>query len=367
MITKKNISVLGGGCAGYSLVKQISKINKVKIDFYLGSNINKNNFWGFWKFNDFDFPTELLSGKWHKWKIITNRCESIFESIDHPYCLISRDKWINHCKDEFNKSKINFYNNDVFEEGGVLKDDNGKKISSDLIFDSRSLRINERTYVQHFKGFVIESDKECFDESTAILMDFRCDQSKGIQFIYLLPFSKKIALVEPTVYSFDIKADSFYFDSMKKYLKNNYGLDNFKLISEEKGAIPLSFINNENTNNSINIGIRGLANRQSSGYTFYFIQQQVNKIYLDLSKNKKPSNTEIHSSLINFLDKIFLDVLKTNPARASEIFDAFGKSFNGDEMAFFMSSKIKYKSLLRMIFNLPFKIFMNSFLRCFFK
>ena len=34
--------------------------------------------------------------------------------------------------------------------------------------------------------------EEKFDDSTAILMDFRCDQSKGIHFIYFLPFSKNL-------------------------------------------------------------------------------------------------------------------------------------------------------------------------------
>ena len=46
----RNISVIGGGCAGYSIVKELSKCRKNIIDFYLGSKISNNNFWGFWNF-----------------------------------------------------------------------------------------------------------------------------------------------------------------------------------------------------------------------------------------------------------------------------------------------------------------------------
>ena len=39
------------------------------------------------------------------------------------------------------------------------------------------------------------------DSSRAILMDFRCDQSRGIHFIYLLPFDDRTALVESTMFA----------------------------------------------------------------------------------------------------------------------------------------------------------------------
>ena len=82
--------------------------------------------------------------------------------------------------------------------------------------------------------------------------------------------------------------------------------------------------------------------------------------------NNKINNSKIHSKLINFLDRIFIDVLKSNPSKAPQIFQSFGKSFNGDDMAFFMSSKIRIIPILKMIFNLPTKIFIKSFIRCLF-
>ena len=67
-----------------------------------------------------------------------------------------------------------------------------------------------------------------------------------------------------------------------------------------------------------------------------------------------------------YFETLKVDVLKSNPSKAPQIFQSFGKSFNGDDMAFFMSSKIKIIPILKMIFNLPTKIFIKSFIRCLF-
>ena len=68
-----------------------------------------------------------------------------------------------------------------------------------LTFDSRPPRASRNAMLQHFLGQEIQVDKPVFDPSTAILMDFRVDQSKGMHFIYLLPYSPTEALVESTL------------------------------------------------------------------------------------------------------------------------------------------------------------------------
>ena len=65
-----------------------------------------------------------------------------------------------------------------------------------------------------------------------------------------------MALIEPTIYSYRIENDEFYYKSMEKYLKEIYKVNKFKIISEEKGAIPLaSFIKNDYIPNVINLGL----------------------------------------------------------------------------------------------------------------
>ena len=59
--------------------------------------------------------------------------------------------------------------------------------------------------------------------------------------------------------------------------------------------------------NSINIGTRGGATKPSSGYTFNFIQYQINKIVNQIKSKKKITN-EIHNKFDLYMDKIFIDV-----------------------------------------------------------
>merc|ERR1711871_640800 len=99
--------------------------------------------------------------------------------------------------------------NDVLEKDGNLFVKN-KKIKGDLVFDSRPAEFPSNLLIQHFEGFVVTSKKDVFDEKIVILMDFRCDQSRGIHFIYLLPFSKRKALVESTMFSKKVENKEFY-------------------------------------------------------------------------------------------------------------------------------------------------------------
>ncbi|MGB1864008.1 MAG: lycopene cyclase family protein, partial [Candidatus Puniceispirillum sp.] len=51
------------------------------------------------------------------------------------------------------------------------------------IFDSRPPKVADGVMLQHFVGFEVRAAAGSFDDSTAILMDFRCDQSRGMHFI----------------------------------------------------------------------------------------------------------------------------------------------------------------------------------------
>ena len=364
MTINKTISVFGGGCAGYSLIKELSKIDGVDINFYLGTNDIKDNYWGFWKnINDgFDFP---IHAKWNKWKISDWNDEADFESFDNPYCIVKRSEWYDFCKNEASVKSVKFIAENIEEKNGIYYKDNREAISSDYMFDCRTKSFESKVYKQQFKGFLVQVNQDIFDSSTVNLMDFRCNQESGIQFIYLLPFSNRLALIEPTTYSYDTQNDDFYLNTLNEYMLEIYNVKNFKILNEEKGTIPLALLPDDNSP-AIQVGVRGNANRPASGYTFYFIQLQVKKAFDCIIKSKDKFNLNIHSLLIQFLDKVFLDVLKSNPKLAPKIFISFGKSLTGNELANFMTNKIKIKSLLGMIINLPKAPFIKSFFRSLF-
>ena len=76
--------------------------------------------------------------------------------------------------------------------------------------------------VQHFQGVHVTAAQPCFDPQVATLMDFRVDQSRGVHFIYMLPFSPTHALVESTLFSPQPCEAAFYQTAISDYLARHF-------------------------------------------------------------------------------------------------------------------------------------------------
>ncbi len=358
---KKTIEIIGGGCAGFTFIKNAKHLKNFKIKIYtdLKEKAFSNHYWSFWNtMQTFDASIKA-ERKWYKWKIITNESEKIFQSSSYPYCTISRRKWIKSCELMSKNFNVKIINETVVKKNKYYYAGE-KKLKGDFIFDSRPPKFKKNTMLQHFYGLVFDFEENIFDEDTAILMDFRCDQSKGIHFIYLLPFSRKKALIESTLFSKKIEDYDFYVNSIKKYIHQFYKTDRYKISREESGIIPMSYVSLPNEN-SINIGTRGGATRPSSGYTFSFIQKQIDKIICQINQKKKIKNN-VHKKFDLLMDKIFLDVLDKNKNIMPDIFLKLSSNLSGDEMAKFMSGEAKLKIWFKIIIKMPKVIFLSSLL-----
>lgn len=354
-MNKKKINIIGGGCAGYSFIRRVDEINNAKFKFYTGNESKKDHFWGFWAGDETkDFDQICL--KWNKWKIINYEGENTFHSNKHPYCVINRKKWISFCKKN-NDRKLKTINEKV-EEKNSQYFFKKLKLKGDITFDSRQPNFKKDILLQHFVGLTIEVKEKAFDFSTIILMDFRCDQSKGLHFIYLIPFSKNKALVESTLFSFNIEDRDYYINAITVYLKTYFKIKKFRVVNEEKGIIPMCYINHNNPN-SVSIGARGGATRPSSGYTFIYIQRQVSKIINQINNNLKINN-KVHNKFNLFMDRVFNEVLKKHPKNFPSIIYDIMSNLSGDEMALFMNGYFNLKVWLKIIFSMPKIIFIIS-------
>ena len=72
--------------------------------------------------------------------------------------------------------------------------------------------------LQHFKGWMIETDENFFDERIATFMDFRVSQNEGTTFVYVLPVAKNKALVEYTIFSEEILQQEKYDAALENYI-----------------------------------------------------------------------------------------------------------------------------------------------------
>jgi lycopene beta-cyclase len=316
-VKKKQINIIGAGCAGLSLARFSNELKEYQFNVFSEKKIEKtkDHYWGFWKNSFTEDAYNNANCTWSKWPIITNEAHEVLTAKKH--------------------------------------------IAGHHTFDSRPPSIPSNTLLQHFEGYVITSKNNIFNPEIVRLMDFRCDQSKGIHFIYLLPLSKKSALVESTLFSKNIESSDFYFNSIKIYLKKYYDLTKFSMKDFEKGIIPMNDLSMKSIGR-YNIGMRGGAIRPSSGYAFIYIQKQINKIIKNLIFKEK-INTKVHKNFDLFMDRIFLMVLDLYPEKAPKIFLKLAQAINGDEMAMFMSGEFKASIWFKIIMSMPKICFIKAF------
>ena len=97
----------------------------------------------------------------------------------------------------------------------------------------------------------------------------------------------------------------YYYLKLENYIKNNLGINYYKINFTEKGAIPLFHPLNKNNKKTVYIGSAGGMTRLSTGYTFLNIQEHSKYIVENIDKIEKIKMYNIGKKY-QFLDKIFL-------------------------------------------------------------
>ena len=345
--------ILGGGCAGLSLAYQLDINNKIKNKTLaiveMREEYKRDKTWSFWKITDHNFDDCIIKS-WNNFTI--NIKSETYEVLnkEYPYQTIDSGLFYQKILKQLKKNK----NIEYFKNTDELK------LENSIIFNSFPTKDNhENELWQHFKGLEIETSKNIFDDEIFNLMDFDCDQKKNVHFFYTLPFAKNRALIETTWLSkMNDKSLEDYDIQLETYIKDTLKIKDYKINYEEEGAIPLFYPKNKVDKNKINIGSSGGMTRLSTGYTFLNIQEHskylVNNI--DQILNVKPYNI---GKKYEFLDKIFLNVLKSHPDKMPKIFLNMFKA-PPKKVIKFLSNKSNIFDDLSIIFKMPKWIFVKN-------
>ena len=114
----------------------------------------------------------------------------------------------------------------------------------------------------------------------------------------------------------------------------------------------------KNNNKTINIGSAGGMTRLSTGYTFLNIQEHSKYIVKNINKIEKIKKFSLGKKY-QFLDKIFLKVLKKHPEKMPKIFfDMFKTSSN--TIIKFLSNRSNIFEDINIISKMPKLIFLKA-------
>ena len=345
--------IIGGGCAGLSLAYELDLHSKLK-DKTLAivehrDEYKRDKTWSFWKVSPHNFEDCTIKS----WDNFTINIPSHLKHVDcknMPYQTIDSGLFYQKIIDKIKQ------NNNIY----FFKNINEVNTENSFIFNSVGDKIDNKSSLwQHFSGIEIETSKDFFDEKIFNLMDFDCDQKNSVHFFYTLPFSKTKALIETTWIS-DLNNTSLndYDIQLKDYIEDILKIKNYKINYKETGAIPLFHPNNIKRLNQIEIGTAGGMTRLSTGYTFLNIQEQSKYIRKNIENIKDTKIFSIERKY-EFLDNIFLKVLKKNPERMAQI---FYKMFNSspNTVINFLSNKSNILEDISIISKMPKWVFLKQ-------
>src|SRR5687767_4272123 len=206
--------ICGTGCAGLSLAghmihsgkfmdKKVLLVDKEK------KKVNDRT-WCFWETKPGLFE-KIVYRKWREVWFHGENFSRLLDLAPYEYKMIRSIDFYDYCLNLISQNKnfeilygnVESMNSDGRDTFMVV---DGKTFSAgyifnSIIFDKPKLKKNEYWLLQHFKGWLIETDKKIFEPSQATLMDFRVNQSQGTTFVYTMPFSEHRALIEFTVFS----------------------------------------------------------------------------------------------------------------------------------------------------------------------
>lgn len=333
--------IAGMGCAGLSLAYQLSQhleLSQKKILLIDRDKKNKNDrTWCFWESEKGIFE-EIVCKKWSKLHFKSPNYEEIADITPFQYKMIKGIDYYNFILPVLNANP-NF--DIVFEDIQQIENHHSNATlttaqntyQATYIFNSAlrpKIDINDCNYVaQHFKGWEIETAVDTFDDTVATFMDFDINQEGEARFFYVLPTSKRHALVEIAIFSNNILKDEIYEKLVGDYIHNQLNIKQFKILHKEFGIIPMTDYAFDKHQNScvIQLGTPGGQVKPSTGYAYSRIQKNVAKIFQNLINQKHPADSIQGNARFRFYDRIFLNVIVKNRVTAP---DLFARLFKGN-------------------------------------
>jgi lycopene beta-cyclase len=369
--------IIGNGLAGLQLALALSSnsffISK-QIALIDASAKNTNDkTWSFWE-KDTTELSELAYKTWNKANVITSKKKIHLNLSPYTYKSVRSLDFYTKIKTKL-ASKNNFKFivekvKDVVENNVVHVKTPENTYTATHVFDSRipadfyKASNTYTTLIQHFKGWVISTKKDSFNDDEFTMMDYRLKDGNQTTFMYVLPFSKTEALVEFTYFTKQLVDETTYDTYIKQYLKEYLNIFEYKIIDTETGQIPMSTFPfyKYNTQKVTKIGTAGGWVKGSSGYSFKITQKKVDILIKNLKANQTPSKG-LFKSKYKFYDKVFLQVLKDENHKGEWIFQEYYRKNNSATMFRFLDEESNLLEDIKVMLSL----FSFSFIKAFFK
>ncbi len=373
METVYDYAIVGAGCSGLSLavelVQALSGNQRIAV-FEPRRSYHLDRVWCFWKTATHRF-SHAVDHEWGQWKVRFNGRELMQASSQFPYQYLPGDAFYEAALETIDRSP----SADLFLQTavtGIVENKSDVCISTNrgdfrarVMFDGRNdvnQLLNMGCLLQHYTGQRIQAHRPVFDGRTVTLMDFDVSQRHGITFVYVLPFSENEALVEPTVLSHLPLESGAYITLIKDYLSDRYDLDDYEVLFEEQGVIPMTaeLSPPKMPTRLIPIGTAAGMVKGSTGYGFLPIQQWSRAVAGDIAAGRHQRLPKPRSWLSTWMDRIFLSFLAAHPSEAPQVFFHLFQRVPPERLVRFLSDRASIIDIVRVIAAMPKRPFIRQ-------
>lgn len=345
--------IAGGGCSGRSLAVRLAPYLKAtnKRLLLIDREQKKSNdrTWCFWE-KEQDLFEDIVYRSWNKISFSSKYLNQKFDITPYRYKMIRgidfyayTDQLLseNH---QITRIYGNIENTYTAQERACAVVD-GAVFSCDYLFSSipQVTKQNPERYqyfLQHFEGWVIETDRSIFDPECATLMDFNTNQQAGTSFFYTLPFSDHRALIEYTIFSKQELARADYTKALQQYIEEQLRCKQYTIKAQEAGVIPMTDHPLKQIDGRIiYLGTAGGFTKGSTGYTFRFIQKHTEAIVSRLVKFGDPCVASTSASRFHTYDATLLHLLDSERLSGEEIFSTMFKKNDPQQILKFLDNE----------------------------
>ena len=369
-------AIIGAGAAGLQLAMAMATDTffterSILIIDKSTKEINDRT-WSYWEMGH-GLWDQLLSASWTKGNFVASDYRKNLDLGDYTYKTLRSIDFYDFCKKSIAElENIDWIQDEVLE---VAPDDPVRIASTtdtyhaQHVFDSRidpEYYTSQDNYVrilQHFKGWVVETDKQVFKPDKFTMMDFRTTLDKLTSFIYVLPLSATSGLVEFTLFTPQLIADEVYDEKIDEYLKEVLQTE-YNIVEIEKGIIPMTDypFQHANERQITKIGTAGSWVKPSSGYSFKNCERYAStivknlKIGLDISQGIADKRHRLY-------DTIFLDVLHNSNKLGQAIFTTMYRKNPAHRILKFLDEDTNLKEDLKIINSFQTNPFLKALFR----
>ncbi|MFW5800577.1 MAG: lycopene cyclase family protein [Spirochaeta sp.] len=328
--------IAGGGMAGLSLAYHfaLSPLQSARILIVDRERKLKNDrTWCYWT----DRPHIYDSISYHHWthlKFIGGGIEKCIPLTPFRYQMIRGIDFYRKVEDTLSRfPNIEHYYGEITDihdthDGAIVAAD-GREYKASFVFDGifvpREFRVDEDRYhflKQHFVGWEIEAEEDVFDPAAATLFDFRTPQHGVMRFMYVLPFTPRRAIVEYTLFSYELLEREEYEAAIQDYIEKVLNISAYRRLDSEDGIIPMTDqpFQRRVGDHILRIGTKGGMVKPSTGFAFHRTQRDSAAIIASLVRHGNPFNLPAAPARYRLFDSLLLHILYRRGELAEAVF-----------------------------------------------